>query len=163
MKEGDRVQLVNVEVLGRVGMSSFLGKTAIIKGRLNQNEIRNHGSLKSYEIAWWVRLEVETGRNPDHRYYVPEQCMIRIEPIEPETETRKEQTAMALFAITILKTPSVKAQEAGETETIVVAGHEVVAHDTSAGICLVAAANAEKINALKDEGAKVRVIARNLG
>lgn len=70
---------------------------------------------------------------------------------------------MALFAITVLKTPSIRAQEAGEVETIVVPSAEVVAHDSTAAICLVSADHADAIKALKDEGAKVRVIARNLG
>lgn len=169
MRPGDRVILINSTQLERVSLGGQLGKIAILDKRLTQEQIRGRAALQSYEIAWWVTLENDLRGTYAPKLYVPEQCLIPYDGSElhlgpsKQTETRKENHVMALFAITILKTPSVKAQEAGEMETIIVPGTEVVAHDTSAGICLVSAANAEKINALKEEGAKIRVIARNLG
>ena len=160
MKEGDRVVLINEKELTKVTMGSYLGKIAILQGRLSQQEIHARPTLDVFGIAWWIRLEKDIKDPYASRYFVPECCFIRAEP-KTEVKTRKEQTDMALFAITVLKTPSVKAQEAGEVETIVVPGTEVVAYDTSAAICLIGAEHADAIKAL--EGAKIRVIARNLG
>lgn len=63
-----------------------------------------------------------------------------------------------VYVITIVKVPSIKAQEAGEEKSIVAAGVTVVARSDMAAALLAGAANHEKIEALQADAAKADVI-----
>lgn len=165
---GDKAVLFEVVTLRRIGLGSHAGKTVVLKRKMARSEIDQRSNLDGVREAWWVTLNDGLTFN---EYYVPTGCLALTDDVDPyldydtqqrKIETKKEETYM-LVAVTILKTPSVKAQEAGETEQIVAPSTEVVAHDNNAAIAIVAAANAEKITALKEEGAKLRVIVRQIG
>lgn len=164
---GDKAVLFGAITLRRIGLGSHIGKTVVLKRKMARSEIDQRSNLNGVYEAWWVTLNDGLTFN---EYYVPVCCLALTDDVDPyldyDTQQRKPENkkeTYMLIAVTILKTPSVKAQEAGETETIVAPSTEVVAHDNNAAIALVAAANAEKITALKEEGAKLRVIVRQIG
>jgi hypothetical protein len=160
---GDKAVLFGRTMLSNIGLSGYAGKTVTLTRKLSQSEIETKSCLRGGTEAWWVTIGANTSP-----YYVPLCCLALTDDAEfrfgseqPKTETKKEENM--LIAVTILKTPSVKAQEAGETEQIVVSTKEVVAHDNNAAIALVSAEHAIDIVGLKEEGSKLRVLVRQIG
>jgi hypothetical protein len=148
-------------------MSAHIRRLVKLIEPLSDSQIRDKSTLRG-ERAWWVNRINEYGHSELHKYYVPVSCLAV--PTEEEltrhnqqpltiTKQQKEQEHM-IATIRILRKPSVKAQEAGETEEIIVQATDVVCYDTAAGIAFVAAENAEKILTLKS--AELKVVATSV-
>lgn len=161
MIEGSVVILVNSNRLYDVGIGHLCGREARLVRRLSAQEVQDHVGLKGRD-AWFFNVSGE-----GNTYYAPDCCFKEmLIPRDPQPTlksiTRKDND-MALYAVTFLKMPSVKAQEAGESESIIKPSTEVLAQDDKCAVALVAAEHAQSIVGLKDEGAKLRVVVRAIG
>lgn len=132
-----------------------------INSRSVQGNTYNVKQTESYKDGWGVRLEEDCMFAPDECFELISRTY-EVGQVEQEQTTKERQSPM-LINVTILKTPSVIGQQAGEVETIVVPTTGVIANDNLAAVAQVAATNAKAILGLGPDAAKLRVLAQNLG
>lgn len=158
MKTYDRIILINQSRLGTISLGFRVGEHGYIVRPYTDHTWSNH--LLPGERAWWVKLD-EGG--PD--YWVPEGCLQLENPSSSTTVNTINQKGnhnmKTLYAVRVIKVPSVKAQEAGEVEEIIVSASEVVAQDASSAVAVVSAANADKLASLK--APEMRVVVTTVG
>jgi len=163
-KQGDRIQLINPTGLKRVSISHFVGMLGTVK--------HIPGAPDSH---YYVSIDGKQGC-----FFVPPDCLC-LEPINAEPTTlgqprdwktteealintttkQKEQNTMQIQTVRILKKPSVKAQEAGEVDELVLGPTDVVAIDGYAATAIVAAKNSDVINAMKGPEIRITVSAQS--
>lgn len=160
LKTGDKATLIGGTRLRQVLLGGRLGHTVVLMSKLTPAERDNRIALKG-ENAWWCNVIAPT-ESGGTNYYVPISCLSPISDQQTETkaETKKEQEHM-LYDITVLKVPSVLAQQGGAVEEIVVPRTEVVGMDLNSCVLQIGAANAETINALKEQKSTLKVVARH--
>lgn len=143
--------------VGQVGVVTALGRREYI------NSVPHECVMFS--------LAADGQGNPPNTYWMPAEYLEPVEsgldaveqttkPSVPEP-TRKDN--MALYRVTITQKPSVKAQENGEVEKIIVAGTQVIAVNETAAAAVVAVANADAITKLGDQQANLTVRVINEG
>lgn len=184
-REGDRCRLMDKSSLSRVSMGSHLDKHCTLKRKLSYDEIHSRISLDYFknEEVWWVEVD-----GLSTMCYVPFRCLLMLPNQDPKPLTpydsyelagqseidkakqcgcwyghckeQKEPNNMYLHTVTIVKTPSILAQQAGEVSKIIVPQTEVMAANVSSATAQVAAMNAEKILALKDQMSTIQVFCK---
>jgi len=164
MKSGDKVILINQKRLNDVNLPEWEGRQGTLDIPMTSTQIVAYGGMKG-EAGWWVH-----SRNA--RFYIPVSCIRLVEPTTCSNEQdlqstttvttikQKEQNTM-LYIVRVLRKPSVKAQEAGEVESILVPATEIVANDGYAAAFAVGAANTAAINGVKSP--ELKVIVKEIG
>ena len=165
-KHGDRCRLIDIETLRAISMGDHLDKIVTLDKQLTSDEKKGRGMLMDrykHDEVWWVKVDSQF-----MPYYVPVKCLLLVDSNNQpsanthvddeiakakqcgcwygnckETHNKKETDSMYLYNITIIRTPSALAQQAGEIDEIIAGPTPVLAKDEAA--CLKAGAHAELI------------------
>ena len=164
MKSGDKIILINQERLNEVNLGRWEGMRGMLDIPMTSAQIVAYSQMRG-ENGWWVQMDGCRG-------YVPISCIKLVEPTTCSNEQdlqstttvttikQKEQNTM-LYIVRVLRKTSVKAQEAGEVESILVPATEIVANDGYAAAFAVGAANTAAINGVKSP--ELKVIVKEIG
>jgi hypothetical protein len=177
-RAGDKCRLVAKEALEQVSMGSHYNEVCTLVRQMSQSEIDSKSALALYrtENAWLATLPGLT-----YQYYVPERCLLIHETRQgtayggtsaqqiteqdiallsklgrDQTTQTERKLDMYLYTITVIKTPSTLAQQAGEIDTILVPATQVMAKDEKSACLQVGAMKAEAI--LKESDSVLRVV-----
>lgn len=100
---------------------------------------------------------LRASRLKESGWFVPTEWL---EEISSSTTTERSKTSM-VFNVTVTSVPTLRAQENGDEETIIVPSEQVVAKEQNAALLLAGANNADAINKVK--GSTLRAIVQQVG
>lgn len=172
MNPGDKAELISMEDLRRVLMPSHLCKIVTLKRKLTDVEKLKQTFLKNYvsQDAWFITID---SSSYSEEYVVPA-CCLQPRPDKQstpdatpwyegpklKTTTKKEPDSMTMYMVAMKSTPSVRAQEAGELEKIVLPPTAVLSNTEYAAVAQIAAENAELILGVAKDKAMLSVVVK---